>query len=126
MAIAVMAVAIVFETTVVSRYPAPSPNGPPHWRRPHDRPHSLLFSALPHSWHQPWFVPQCLHKYSGAIRGITRSVMPPPRLPQPPAVALTVPTMEDEKNCEHQTWHVTKVASERPTMMRPMMKAVAP
>merc|ERR1719326_1966953 len=54
------------------------------------------------------------------MKGIVSRVMPPPRLPQPPAVALTVPTMDLAKNWEHHTWHVTKVASERPMMMRAM------
>mmetsp|Transcript_17686 Transcript_17686/g.40591 ORF Transcript_17686/g.40591 Transcript_17686/m.40591 type:complete len:214 (-) Transcript_17686:48-689(-) len=60
------------------------------------------------------------------ISGITRSVMPPPTLPHPPAVALTWPTMRRSKNWEHHTWHVTKVARERPMMKRPRMKPALP
>ena len=37
-------------------------------------------------------------------------VTPPPKLPQPAAVALAVPTTFGENIKEHQNWFVTKVA----------------
>eukprot|EP00965_Chrysotila_dentata_P254857 6212017-Pleurochrysis_carterae.AAC.1 len=57
--------------------------------------------------------------------GITRLVIPPPKLPQPPAVALAAPTIDLLKSCEHQTWQVTKLARPRPMMKRQMMKPLA-
>jgi hypothetical protein len=51
--------------------------------------------------------------------------MPPPRLPQPAAVALARPTMALLYICEHQTWQVTKAARPRPMMARHTMNASA-
>mmetsp|Transcript_33583 Transcript_33583/g.83911 ORF Transcript_33583/g.83911 Transcript_33583/m.83911 type:complete len:245 (-) Transcript_33583:235-969(-) len=68
----------------------------------------------------------CAERKASMICGMTSSVTPPPTLPQPPAVALTVPTMRRSKNWEHQTWQVTNVARERPIMKRPRMKLAAP
>mmetsp|Transcript_50958 Transcript_50958/g.101345 ORF Transcript_50958/g.101345 Transcript_50958/m.101345 type:complete len:203 (+) Transcript_50958:1677-2285(+) len=48
--------------------------------------------------------------------GIVRLVIPPPRLPQPAAVAFAIPTTFLENICEHHVWHATKVASEKPMM----------
>ena len=51
-----------------------------------------------------------------------RFVMPPPRLPQPPEVALAVPTMEGANCWVHQTWHATNEARPTPMMARHAMK----
>ena len=51
--------------------------------------------------------------------------MPPPRLPQPPEVALAVPTMEGENCWVHQTWHATNEARPTPMMARHAMKPAA-
>jgi hypothetical protein len=50
---------------------------------------------------------------------------PPPRLPQPPAVAFAVPTQFEENCCVHHTWHATKDAREQPMMARQAMKPPA-
>ena len=41
-------------------------------------------------------------------------VTPPPKLPQPAAVALAVPTTFGANISEHQNWLVTKVAPAQP------------
>ena len=41
-------------------------------------------------------------------------VTPPPKLPQPAAVALAVPTTLGANMSEHQNWLVTKVAPAQP------------
>eukprot|EP00438_Fugacium_kawagutii_P036205 Skav225352 [mRNA] locus=scaffold652:23527:23939:- [translate_table: standard] len=45
-------------------------------------------------------------------------VTPPPKLPQPAAVALAVPTTFGENIKEHQNWFVTKVAPAHPMKNR--------
>ena len=45
-------------------------------------------------------------------------VTPPPKLPQPAAVALAVPTTLGENMSEHQNWLVTKVAPAQPMKNR--------
>merc|ERR1719331_45030 len=60
--------------------------------------------------------------------GITRHhmmkicVTPPPRLPQPAAVAFAVPTTFGANISEHQNWFVTNVAPAHPIIMRIKMK----
>ena len=55
--------------------------------------------------------------------GMTSWVTPPPRLPQPAAVAFTVPTIDLANICEHHTWQVTKVARPQPMKRRATMSA---
>jgi hypothetical protein len=57
--------------------------------------------------------------------GIVRLVTPPPRLPQPAAVALAPPTMLLANICAHQVWQATKVASEQPMTQRMRMNCHA-
>lgn len=45
-------------------------------------------------------------------------VTPPPKFPQPAAVALAVPTTFGENIKEHQNWLVTKVAPAHPMKKR--------
>merc|ERR1712054_432344 len=45
-------------------------------------------------------------------------VTPPPRLPQPAAVAFAVPTTFGANMSEHQNWFVTKVAPAQPIIVR--------
>jgi len=67
----------------------------------------------------------CWEGYGGGrTRGIVRLVTPPPRLPQPAAVALAIPTTDLANIWAHQVWHATKVASEKPMMQRKRMKRV--
>merc|ERR1712032_1802023 len=49
-------------------------------------------------------------------------VTPPPRFPQPPAVAFAVPTTVGANMSEHQNWFVTKEAPAQPIMVRITMK----
>ena len=56
--------------------------------------------------------------------GIVKFVMPPPRLPQPAAVALATPMIFLLNICAHQVCEQTKVASEKPIRQRQMMKPV--
>merc|ERR1719221_451195 len=49
-------------------------------------------------------------------------VTPPPRFPQPAAVALAVPTTFGANIREHQNWFVTKVAPAQPIIVRMRMK----
>merc|ERR1719464_2000165 len=49
-------------------------------------------------------------------------VTPPPRFPQPAAVALAVPTTFGANISEHQNWLVTKVAPAQPIKVRIRMK----
>ena len=44
-------------------------------------------------------------------------------LPHPAATALAEPTMRALKSTEHQNWQATKVAREKPMIMRQAMKA---
>ena len=50
--------------------------------------------------------------------GIVRLVTPPPRLPQPAAVALATPMILLLNICAHQVCAHTKVASEKPIRKR--------
>ena len=47
---------------------------------------------------------------------------PPPKLPQPPAVAFAVPTTLGANMSEHQNWFVTNVAPHIPMKNRMRMK----
>eukprot|EP00975_Prorocentrum_lima_P017596 3714177-Prorocentrum_lima.AAC.1 len=49
-------------------------------------------------------------------------VTPPPRLPQPAAVAFAVPMTFGANISEHQNWFVTKVAPAQPIIVRIRMK----
>merc|ERR1719230_1216243 len=49
-------------------------------------------------------------------------VTPPPRLPQPAAVAFAVPTTFGANINEHRNWFVTNVAPAHPIIMRIKMK----
>ena len=55
---------------------------------------------------------------------VTRLVMPPPRLPQPAAVALATPMMLRENICAHHVCEQTNAASEKPIRQRQTMKPV--
>jgi hypothetical protein len=45
-------------------------------------------------------------------------VTPPPRLPQPPEVALAMPTILGVNMTDDQNWHATKVARPKPMKKR--------
>merc|ERR1712227_670998 len=49
-------------------------------------------------------------------------VTPPPKLPQPAAVAFAVPTTLGANISEHQNWFVTNVAPAQPIIVRMRMK----
>merc|ERR1719454_382805 len=53
-------------------------------------------------------------------------VTPPPRLPQPAAVAFAVPTTFGANMSEHQNWFVTKVAPAQPMRNRRTVYIVGP
>merc|ERR1719498_1837186 len=53
-------------------------------------------------------------------------VTPPPRLPQPAAVAFAVPTTFGANISEHQNWFVTKVAPAQPMRNRRMVYIIGP
>mmetsp|Transcript_835 Transcript_835/g.1375 ORF Transcript_835/g.1375 Transcript_835/m.1375 type:complete len:210 (+) Transcript_835:1541-2170(+) len=57
--------------------------------------------------------------------GITKLVKPPPRLPQPPAVAFARPTIFLENMTDTQAWHATKDARPMPIKERQTMKPIA-
>mmetsp|Transcript_33849 Transcript_33849/g.74035 ORF Transcript_33849/g.74035 Transcript_33849/m.74035 type:complete len:242 (-) Transcript_33849:126-851(-) len=52
--------------------------------------------------------------------GMRNCVTPPPRLPQPPAVALAIPTILGLNITEDQNWQATKVARPQPMKKREM------
>ena len=58
------------------------------------------------------------------FESLTRLVMPPPRLPQPAAVALATPMMLLENICAHHVCEQTNAASEKPIRQRQTMKPV--
>mmetsp|Transcript_62035 Transcript_62035/g.102993 ORF Transcript_62035/g.102993 Transcript_62035/m.102993 type:complete len:433 (-) Transcript_62035:55-1353(-) len=58
------------------------------------------------------------------IRGMKACTKPPPRLPQPPAMALAVPTTLPLNRAMVQNWHGTNVAPARPTNNRSMISPV--
>merc|ERR1712147_461108 len=64
--------------------------------------------------------------------GITKAhmmkicVTPPPRLPQPAAVAFAVPTTFGANISEHQNWFVTNVAPAHPMRNRRTVYIVGP
>merc|ERR1719440_916340 len=53
-------------------------------------------------------------------------VTPPPRLPQPAAVAFAVPTTFGANMSEHQNWFVTKVAPAQPMRNRRTVYIIGP
>merc|ERR1719181_1732487 len=53
-------------------------------------------------------------------------VTPPPRLPQPAAVAFAVPTTFGANMSEHQNWFVTKVAPAQPMRNRRIVYIMGP
>merc|ERR1719183_1720710 len=53
-------------------------------------------------------------------------VTPPPRLPQPAAVAFAVPTTFGANMSEHQNWFVTKVAPAQPMRNRRIIYIIGP
>merc|ERR1719387_3352779 len=55
-------------------------------------------------------------------RGMSVCVRPPPRLPQPPAVALAVPTTLRLNMMEFQNWFTTKVDPRQDTKKRAVIK----
>jgi len=59
------------------------------------------------------------------MKTMTKLVMPPPRLPHPPAVALARPTIFFENCCVHHTWHATNEARPHPMKRRHAMKPAA-
>ena len=59
-----------------------------------EEPRCMTIGTIMQRRHEvPMFEPVIARKNS-MMYGMVRRVMPPPRLPQPPAVALTVPTIE--------------------------------
>merc|ERR1719517_267612 len=71
-----------------------------------------------HDWLNESPRPSCQTLY---IKGIITCVSPPPRFPQPPAVALAVPTTFLLNMIEFQNWFTTKVEPKAETKKRTVM-----